>query len=137
MDGGALFRVRTEARTRVLTEMLDIRLHINEVSGYSYNETNPLITQIERILERKLFEDSANGMKGLASDVGNTLNDYKSTVHIKKRDVLMASRASDERTSTNDSTVEQEIDNNSNTLNKADWQNVFHLAAIRVKERIA
>ena len=34
MDGGALFRVRMEARTRVLTKMLDIRLHKNEVGGY-------------------------------------------------------------------------------------------------------
>ena len=35
MDGGALVRVHTEARTRVLTEMVDIRLHKNEVGGYA------------------------------------------------------------------------------------------------------
>ena len=35
MDVGALLRVRTAARTRVLTEMLDIRLHKNEVGGYT------------------------------------------------------------------------------------------------------
>ena len=52
-----------------------------------------LITQIERVIERLLFEDSANGMKGLASAVGNTLNDYKSTVHIKKLYILSASIA--------------------------------------------
>ena len=47
-------------------------------------------------------------------NVSNALNDYKSTVHIKNRDVLAASRAAAERASTNDSTVEPEIDNNSN-----------------------
>ena len=60
MDGGALFRVRTEARTRVLTEMSEIRLHKNEVGGYTYNDVNTLITQIDRVLDRKLFEVSAN-----------------------------------------------------------------------------
>ena len=84
-----------------------------------------------------MFEDSANGMKGLASDVGNVLNDYNSTVHIKKRDVLAASRAAKERASTDDSTVKPEIDNNSNAQDKADRQNVFHLLAIGVKEGIA
>ena len=63
MDGGALFRVRTEERTRALTDMLEIRLHKNEVGGYAYNDTNILITQIERVLEQKLFKDSTNGMK--------------------------------------------------------------------------
>ena len=52
MDGGALFRVRTETRTRVLTKMSDIRLHKNEVGGYAYNNANTLITQIERVLEQ-------------------------------------------------------------------------------------
>ena len=117
MDGGTLFRVRTEASTRVLTEMLDIRLHKNEVGGYAYNDANTLITQIEHVLDRKFFEDSADGMKVLASDVGNAINDYKSIVHIKKRDVLAASRAAAKRASTNDSTTNStakpEIDINS------------------------
>ena len=93
LDGGALFCVRVEARKRVLTEMLEICLHKNEVGGYAYNDANKLITQIERVLKRQLFEDSAKGMMGLTSVVGNTLNDYKSTVHIKKLDILSASRA--------------------------------------------
>ena len=46
MDGGALFRVRTEARTRVLTEMSEICLHKNKVGGYAYNDANTLLTQI-------------------------------------------------------------------------------------------
>ena len=44
MDGRALFRVRIEARTRVLTEMSEIRLHKNKVGGYAYNDANTLIT---------------------------------------------------------------------------------------------
>ena len=51
MDGGALFRVCTEARTRVLTEMSEIRLHKNEVVGYAYNDANTLLTQIKRVLK--------------------------------------------------------------------------------------
>ena len=62
MDVGALFRVYTEAITRVLTKMLEIHLHKNEVGGYAYNNVNMLLTQIKRVLERQLFEDSANGI---------------------------------------------------------------------------
>ena len=118
MDGGALFRVRTEANTRVLTVMSEIGLHKNEVGGYAYNDVNTLLKQIERVLERQLFEDSADGMKGLASDVSNALNDYKSTLHIKKRDVLTASRAVAKRASTEHSTVKPKIDYKSNAQDK-------------------
>ena len=105
MDGGALFRVRTEARIRVLTEMSKIRLHKKKVGGYAYNDSNTLLAQIERFLERQLYEDSADGMKGLASKVRNALNEYKSTIHINKRDVLAASRAVAKRASTYNSTI--------------------------------
>ena len=47
MDGGALFCVCTEARTRVLTEMSEIRLHKNEVRVYAYNYANTPLTQTE------------------------------------------------------------------------------------------
>ena len=123
MDGGALFRVPTEEKPRVLTEMLEIRFKKNEVGDYAYNDANMLLTQIERVLKRQLFEDSANRMKGLASDVRNALNEYKLTVHIKKRDVLAASRAAAKRSSTDN--VEPEIENNSDAQDKADRQNVF------------
>ena len=49
MDGGALFRVSTEAKARVLAEMSTIILHKNEVGGYAYNDATMLITQIERV----------------------------------------------------------------------------------------
>ena len=106
MDSGTLFRICTEARTRVLTEMSEIYLHKNEVGGYAYNNRNTILTQIKRVLERKLFEDSAEGMKGLESAIGNALNHYNLTVHIKKIYVLTASRAASERSRIEDSTVE-------------------------------
>ena len=106
MDGGALFRVHTEARTRVLTEMLETRLHKHEVGGYAYNDANTLIAQIERVLERQLFEHFSDGMKGLGTAVINGLNDYKLTVHIKKQDMLVASREAAKCASIEDSTVE-------------------------------
>ena len=52
MDGGALFCFCKEAKTRVLTEISEIRLHKNKVGGYAYNDANKLITQIERVLKR-------------------------------------------------------------------------------------
>ena len=85
--------------------MLEIRLNKNEVDVYTYNDANTLLTQIERVLERQLYEDSANGMKGIVSDVSNAINKYKLTIHIKKRDMLPALRAAAERASTDDSTV--------------------------------
>ena len=106
MDGGALFRVCTEARTRVLTEMSEILLHRNKFGSYAYNDANTLLTQIEQVIERQLFEDSSDGMKGLARENSNTLNDYKSTINIKNRDVLAESRAASNLISTNASTVE-------------------------------
>ena len=117
--------------------MSEIRLHKNEFGGYAYNDANTLLTQIERVLERQLYEDSADKMKGLAIDVRNALNAYKSTVHIKKRDVLAASIAAAKRASTDNSTVKPEISNNSDAQDEADRQNFFRLAAIGVKEGIA
>ena len=57
-------------------------------------------------------------------------------MHIKERDVLAASRAAAELPSTDVITVKPEIDNNSDAQDKADWHNVFCLAAIGVKEGI-
>ena len=59
-------------------------------------------------------------MKGLASDVSNVLREYKSKIHIKKRDVLAASRAAADRASTDDSTIEPEMTNNSDAQDEAD-----------------
>ena len=67
-------------------------------------------------------------MKRLVSDVGNMLDEYKSTIHIKKRDVLAASRAAAKCASTYNSTVEPEITNNSDSQDKTDQQNIFRFA---------
>ena len=96
--------------------MLEIRLHKKKVGGYAYNDANMLLTQIERVLECQLFEDSSNEMKGLVSNISNTLNKYKSTINIKKRDVPPSSRAAADVVSTDDSTVTK----NSDTQDKTD-----------------
>ena len=132
MDSGALFHVCTEARTRVLTEMLEICHHKKKFSSYAYKDANTLLTQIKRVLERQLFEDSSNRMKGLASDIRNTLNEYKLTINIKKRDMIAAPRAAANLFSTYDSTVNPEITNNSDAQDKADIHNVFRLTEIGV-----
>ena len=115
MDGGALFCVRTEARIRVLTEISEIHLHKKKVGSYTYNDANTSLTQIKRVLELQLFKDSSDVMKRLVSGISNTLNKYISTIDIKKRDVLVASRAAANLVRTDDSTVEPEISNNSDT----------------------
>ena len=76
-------------------------------------------------------------MKGLASNVNNVLTEYKSKIHIKKRDVLVAARSAVNRSSTDDSTVDPKITNNKNSQEISDQHNVFRLAAIGVKEGIA
>ena len=76
-------------------------------------------------------------MKGIASDIINVLNEYKSMVNIKKRDMLAASRLAANLVSTNDNTVKPEIKNSSDTQDKSTRQNVFLLTSIGVKEVIA
>ena len=71
-------------------------------------------------------------MKGLASDINNALNKYKSTIQIKKRDVIAASRAATNCASTNDSTVDPGITNNSDAQDEANQHNVFRLVAIGI-----
>ena len=50
--------------------------------------------------------------------------------------MIAASRAAAKRASTDDITVEPEIDNNSDAQDEADRQNIFRLAVIGVKEGI-
>ena len=59
-------------------------------------------------------------MKGLAIHISNALNEYRSTIHIKKRNILLASRVAVNRASTENSTVEPDITNNSNAQDEAD-----------------
>ena len=114
--------------------MSEIHLHKNEVSGYAYNNANTLLTKIERVLKRQLFDESFNGLRRLARDIRNALNEYKSTININKRDVLASSIAAANLVSTDDSTVDPEITNNSNAQDKADRKKVLRLASIGVRK---
>ena len=88
MEGGALFKVSSEAKERVLAAFMAIDLRKNEVGGYAYNDANTLVTAIERVLAEQLFEDSTDRMKGLLSTATNTLMEYKAHISIKRKDVL-------------------------------------------------
>ena len=47
MEGGALFKVRSEAKERVLAAFPAINIRKNEVDDYAYNDANTLVTEIE------------------------------------------------------------------------------------------
>ena len=77
MDGGALFRVRSDAQARVKAQMQEISIHRNYVGGYEYNIVVKLIKQINHVLKQQLFEESADGMVSLGSAMPNTLTGYQ------------------------------------------------------------
>ena len=88
MFGGSIFYIRTEAHSRVSLEMADIKLHKNEVGVYAYNDAQICLTQIKQVLGRQMFEDSVDGMKGLASETPNELTNMKSNVIITRKHIL-------------------------------------------------
>jgi len=138
MEGGASFKVRSEAKEQVLAAFAAIDILKNEVGGYAYNDANTLITEIERILAEQLFEDSTDGMKGLISMAKNTLTEYKATISIKCKDVLKDSKdAADHLSNSSGTTVQPEIATNRDAQEEADRQNTYRLAAIGVKEGVA
>ena len=138
MEGGALFKVRSEAKERVLAAFPAIDIRKNEVDGYAYNDANTLVTEIERVLAEQLFEDSTDGMKGLLSTATNTLTEYKATISIKRKDILKDSKDAAARLSSSSGTmVQPEIATNSDTQEEADRQNTYQLAEIGVKEGVA
>ena len=53
--------------------MQELSITKNNVGGYEYNAAVTLIKQINRVLEKKLFEETADGMVGLGSKTPNTL----------------------------------------------------------------
>ena len=84
MDGGSIFRVRTEACARVSLKMAHIKLHKNEVGGYAYNDAQICVTQVKQVLKRQIFENLVDGMLGLARKISNELTNIKSTVSIMR-----------------------------------------------------
>ena len=72
-DGGALFRVQSDAQARVKEQMQEISMHKNDVGGYEYNSALTLIKQINRVLEQQLSEESADGMVRHTSTIGSMM----------------------------------------------------------------
>jgi hypothetical protein len=90
MEGGALFKVRSEAKEQELAAFAAINKCKNEVGGYTYNDANTLVTEIQ------LFD--------------NTLTEYKATISIKRKDVLKDSKdAADRLSNSSGTTVQPEI----------------------------
>ena len=67
--------------------MQELSITNNDVGGYEYNAAVTLIKQINRFLEKQLFEKLADGMVGLGRKKPSMLTNYKSNVIIKKSDV--------------------------------------------------
>ena len=72
-----------------------------------------LIKQINRVIEQKLFEESADDMVGLGSETTNTLTNYRSNVAIKKSNVKRKSVAESQASSSTINIVATEITTNS------------------------
>ena len=136
-DGGALFRVRSDAQARVKAQMRELLITNNHVRGYKYNAAVKLIKQINRVLEHQLSKELVDGMVGLGSKTQNTLANFKSNVAIKNSDVKRQSIAEAEAASSTINIVAPEITKNANAQDKADRQNTARLAAIGLKEAIA
>ena len=119
-DGGALFRVRSDAQARVKGQMQYISIHKNDVGGYKYNAAVILIKQINRVLEQQVFKESVDGMVGLGSATPNTLTGYQSNVAIKKSNVKKESIVEAEAASLTEKIVAPKITTNANSQDKAD-----------------
>ena len=136
-DGGALFRVRSDAQARVKAQMQEILINKNDVGGYEYNAAVTLIKHINRVLEQQFFEESADGMDGLGSEMPNTLTNYKSNIAIKKINVKRQSITEAQAASSTINIVAPEITTNANAQDEADRQNTARLLMIGIKESIA
>ena len=136
-NGGALFRVRSDAQARVKAQMQELLITKNDVGGYKYNAAVALIKHINRVLKQKLSEESADGMVGLGSKTPNTLTNYKYNVAINKSEVKRQSIAEAQAASSKINIVAPEITTNADAQDKADRQNTARIAAIGVKEAIA
>ena len=138
MDG-ALFRVRSDTKARVLAQVAGISFHTNEVEvgGYAYNDATNLELQLNRVLEEQLFDFTTDGTKGLTSDATNTLTSYKANISITKQDVLREAKATAAAASTIDNKVDPKYTTNIEGQDKADRRNNFRLTEIGVKEAVA
>ena len=137
LDGGALFRVQSDAQARAKAQMQEILINNNDVGGYNYNNAVTVIKQINCVLEQQSFKESADGMVGLGRETPNTLTNYKSNVAIKTSDIKRQSIAEAQAASSAINLVALDITTNSDTQDKVDRQNTARTASIGVKEAIA
>ena len=78
------------------------------------------ITQVEWVLEWKIFKDSGNGMKGPASANPNALTKMKYKVRVKRADILRYSREAATQAITINAPVDSKITTNTDTQDEAD-----------------
>ena len=128
--------MREYARKAVTGDMTTLRLHKNEVGGYTYNDAAVLCKQIDWVMERQCFEETTEGMKGLKDETPNVLTDMKAGVAVTKAAMLKASRDKAAAASTLSITVAPEI-GKYYAREEADRQNTLRLAVIGVKEAAA
>ena len=117
--------------------MQELSITKNNVGRYEYNAAVTLIKQINRVLEKQLFEESADGMVGLGRKTPNMLTNFNSNVTIKKSYLKRQSIAKAQAASSTINIIAPEITTNANAQDEANRQNTAQLAAIRVKETIA
>ena len=120
LDGRELFCVRLDAQARVKGQMQELSITKNDIGSYKYNATVTLIKQINRVLEKQLFEESADGMVGIVSETPNTIDNFKSNVAIKKSDVKRQYIAEAQSASSTINIVAPEITTNDNAQDKMD-----------------
>ena len=124
-DGGALFRVRSDAQAHMKAQMQELSITKNNVGGYKYNAAVTFIKQINRVLKHQLFEELADSMVGLGSKTPNMLTNFKSNIaiNIKKSYVNRQSISEAQVASSTINIVASEISMNADAQDEADRQN--------------
>ena len=84
--------MRDYARKAVTGDITAPGLHKNKVGRYAYNDAAVLCKQIDRVMERQCFENTADDIKGLKDETPNVLTEMKAGVAVTKAAVLKASR---------------------------------------------
>ena len=99
----------------------------NNVGSYKYNDVVKTIKQTNRVLEQKLFKESADGMVCLGSETSKTLTNFKSNVAIKKSDVNRQSIAKAQAACLTINIIAPKITMNANAQDEADRQILWRL----------
>ena len=139
LEGGALFRVQSDAQARMKAQMQELSITKNNVGGYKYNAAVTFIKQINRVLKHQLFEESADGMVGLGSETPNTLTNFKSNIaiKIKKSNVTRLFISEVQAASSKINIVAPEITTNTDAQDEGDRKNTAQITLIELKEAIS